>query len=152
MTRAAAIAAAHDHFDSGAFKQILARRLAIPTESQNPERATELKRYLDEEMTPALAAMGFSCRLLTHPNAKGPLLYAERIEDPALLTILGYGHGDVIRGLDAMWRSGLSPWTLTEQDGRWYGRGVVDNKGQHAINLAAQAMRAESARQARLQR
>ncbi len=37
-------------------------------------------------------------------------------------------------------RSGLSPWTLTEQDGRWYGRGVVDNKGQHAINLAAQAI------------
>jgi acetylornithine deacetylase/succinyl-diaminopimelate desuccinylase-like protein len=28
---------------------------------------------------------------------------------------------------------------VTERDGRWYGRGVVDNKGQHAINLAAQA-------------
>ena len=34
---------------------------------------------------------------------------------------------------------GLSPWTLTEQDGRYYGRGVVDNKGQHTINIAAQA-------------
>jgi acetylornithine deacetylase/succinyl-diaminopimelate desuccinylase-like protein len=32
---------------------------------------------------------------------------------------------------------GLSPWTLSEVDGRWYGRGVADNKGQHAINLAA---------------
>ena len=35
--------------------------------------------------------------------------------------------------------AGLSPWTLTEKDGRYYGRGVVDNKGQHTINIAAQA-------------
>ena len=34
---------------------------------------------------------------------------------------------------------GLSPWTVTEKDGRYYGRGVVDNKGQHTINIAAQA-------------
>ena len=36
-------------------------------------------------------------------------------------------------------KPGLSPWTLTERDGRYYGRGVVDNKGQHTINIAAQA-------------
>ena len=53
--------------------------------------------------------------------------------------MFGYGHGDVIRGLDAGWNAGLSPWTLTEKDGRYYGRGVVDNKGQHTINIAAQA-------------
>ena len=35
----------------------------------------------------------------------------------------------VIRGLEAGWREGSSPWTLTELDGRCYGRGVVDNKG-----------------------
>jgi acetylornithine deacetylase/succinyl-diaminopimelate desuccinylase-like protein len=29
----------------------------------------------------------------------------------------------------------LSPWRLVESGGRWYGRGVVDNKGQHSINL-----------------
>ena len=53
--------------------------------------------------------------------------------------MLGYGHGDVIRGLDDGWDEGLSPWTLTERNGRWYGRGVVDNKGQHSANLAALA-------------
>ena len=31
----------------------------------------------------------------------------------------------------------MSPWELTEQDGRWYGRGAADNKGQHSVNLAA---------------
>jgi acetylornithine deacetylase/succinyl-diaminopimelate desuccinylase-like protein len=139
MTRAAAIARATDYFDTGAFKADLARRVAIPTESQNLERAEELARYLDSEMVPTLQALGFTCRTLTQAKAKGPFLYAERIENPALPTVFGYGHGDVIRGLEAGWKAGLSPWTLTERDGRYYGRGVVDNKGQHTINIAAQA-------------
>jgi acetylornithine deacetylase/succinyl-diaminopimelate desuccinylase-like protein len=139
MTRAAAIARATDYFDKGTFKTDLARRVAIPTESQNPERKAELARYLEREIAPALTALGFTCRTLTQDKAKGPFLYAERTEDPALPTVFGYGHGDVIRGLESGWKSGLSPWTLTEQDNRYYGRGVVDNKGQHTINIAAQA-------------
>ena len=139
MTRAAAISRAQTYFDSGAFKADLARRVAIPTESQNPERALDLARYLESEIQPALQKLGFKFRMLSQVRAKGPFLYAERIEDPALPTVLGYGHGDVIRGLDASWHAGLSPWTLTEKDGRYYGRGVVDNKGQHTINIAAQA-------------
>ncbi|MDB5511079.1 MAG: hypothetical protein JWR08_562 [Enterovirga sp.] len=139
MTRDAAIARAYEHFDTGAFRADLARRVAIPTESQNPARAPELVRYLEEEMRPELERMGFAVRLIEEPNAKGPFLFAERIEDPGLPTVFGYGHGDVIRGLDESWEPGLSPWTMTERGDRWYGRGVVDNKGQHAINLAAQA-------------
>ncbi len=81
--------------------------------------------------------MGFTCRTLTHPKALAPFLYAERIEDPALPTVLGYGHGDVIRGLEKEWKQGLSPWTLTESEGRWYGRGIADNKGQHTVNMEA---------------
>src|SRR6478672_4790199 len=129
MSRAAAISRAEAYFDSGAFRTDLARRVAIPTESQNPERKGELARYLASEIAPALEKIGFKCRTLTQERAKGPFLFAERSEDPALTTVLGYGHGDVIRGLDAGWSAGLSPWTLTEQDGRYYGRGVVDNKG-----------------------
>src|SRR6266550_908948 len=139
MSRAAAVSRAEAYFDSGVFKADLSRRVAIPTESQNPERKEELARYLSSEIAPALEKLGFKCRTLTQPRAKGPFLYAERIEDPALPTVLGYGHGDVIRGLEAGWNAGLSPWTVTEKDGRYYGRGVVDNKGQHTINIAAQA-------------
>ena len=138
MTRDAAIAHAHAYFDSGAFKVDLARRIAIPTESQNPDRAPELRRYLTDEMIPAFEALGFRCEILEEPKARGPFLYAERIEDPALLTVFGYGHGDVIRGLDDQWEPGLNPWELRERGGRWYGRGIVDNKGQHSVNLAAQ--------------
>src|SRR5438552_877202 len=96
MSRDAAIKLAETYFDSGGFKADLARRVAIPTESQNPERADELKRYLDAEIVPAFEALGFDCRLLTHPKARGPFLAAERTEDEHLPSVLCYGHGDVI--------------------------------------------------------
>src|SRR5918993_1057099 len=66
-----------------------------------------------------------------------PFLFAERVEYPSRPTVLGYGHGDVVRGLDDRWHDGLSPWLMTEREGRWYGRSVADNKGQHSINLGA---------------
>ncbi|WP_332607874.1 M20 family metallopeptidase [Achromobacter sp. ESBL13] len=137
MTREQAIAQAEQCFDSGAFRALLARRLALPTESQNPERAAVLADYLESEIRPAFEALGFTCRTLTHPKALAPFLYAERIEDAALPTVLGYGHGDVIRGLEKEWKDGLTPWALTEAEGRWYGRGIADNKGQHTINMEA---------------
>jgi acetylornithine deacetylase/succinyl-diaminopimelate desuccinylase-like protein len=139
MTREAAIDHALVHLASGAFAADLARRVAIPTESPNPDRADELAAYLEREMRPAFEALGFRCERLEEPSAKGPFLLAERIEDPGLVTVLGYGHGDVVRGMEADWSEGLSPWRMTERDGCWYGRGVADNKGQHAIHLAALA-------------
>ncbi|OZI35687.1 hypothetical protein CEG14_11530 [Bordetella genomosp. 1] len=137
MSRDLALENAAHRFDSGDFGRLLARRIAIPTESQNPDRGAELARYLADEIEPAFAAMGFTCRTLTHPKARAPFLLAERIEDPALPTVLGYGHGDVIRGLEPEWHAGLSPWAMTERDGRWYGRGIADNKSQHSINMEA---------------
>jgi acetylornithine deacetylase/succinyl-diaminopimelate desuccinylase-like protein len=64
---------------------------------------------------------------------------AERLEDPAALTVLIYGHGDTVRGLDQLWREGLSPWSIAIRGDRIYGRGTADNKGQHSINMAALA-------------
>ncbi len=139
MTRTAAITRSEKQFDSGEFRDLLARRIAIPTESQNPDRAPVLSQYLHDELQPAFEAMGFECRTLTSPKAKAPFLYAQRIEDPKLPTVFGYGHGDVIRGLEPEWLEGLSPWTLTERAGRWYGRGIADNKGQHSVNMQAMA-------------
>ncbi len=137
MTREAAIYRAEDLVASGAFKAELARLIAMPTESQNPERSSMLEEYLAIGIGPMLENLGFTCTRLTHPAAQAPFLFAERTEGEDLPTILGYGHGDVVRGLDASWRHGLYPWALTDVDGRWYGRGIADNKGQHAINIAA---------------
>jgi len=139
MTRDAALALAARQFDGGDFQRDLARRVALPTESQNPARSQVLRDYLETELRPAFEAMGFESRTLTHPKAQAPFLLAQRIEDPRLPTVLGYGHGDVIRGLEPEWKSGLAPWTLTESGGRWWGRGIADNKGQHSVNLQALA-------------
>ena len=138
MTRQAAIKQAETYFDAQTFHRDLARRVAIPTESQNPDRGAELRQYLDAELVPTLESMGFVCQI--HDNPKpggGPFLIAQRIEDAALTTVMSYGHADVIRGLDAQWREGLSPWQLVVEGERIYGRGTADNKGQHSINIGA---------------
>jgi acetylornithine deacetylase/succinyl-diaminopimelate desuccinylase-like protein len=132
MTRAQAIALAQVQFDSGEFHETLARRIALPTESQNPQRAAELSAYLEAELRPALEAMGFACQTMTQAQAAAPFLFAQRIEDAKLPTVFGYGHGDVIRGQEAQWIDGLSPWHLSERDGRWYGRQQGPAFGQSA--------------------
>jgi acetylornithine deacetylase/succinyl-diaminopimelate desuccinylase-like protein len=138
MTRSNAIARAAEMFDDGRFEALLARRVAIRTESQEPGREQEMRRYLDAELRPELEAFGAAVEILPNPAAGAPpFLLAERHEADDLPTVLVYGHGDVIRGLDDAWREGLSPWQLTKRGERWYGRGTADNKGQHTINLLA---------------
>ncbi len=139
-TRDGAIARAALHYDDGSFLADLTRRVAIRSESQVSESFPELRRYLGEEIAPALAAMGYETAIHDNPvKGGGPFLVGKRIEDSALPTVLTYGHGDVIRGLDAQWREGLSPWRLKQHGQVIYGRGTADNKGQHSINLAALA-------------
>ena len=88
--------------------------------------------------SPGWSGMGFTVAIHANPrDGFGPILTAERLEDPARPTVLTYGHGDTVRGLEDQWRAGLDPWRLTEEGDRWYGRGSADNKGQHALNLSA---------------
>jgi acetylornithine deacetylase/succinyl-diaminopimelate desuccinylase-like protein len=106
MTRTAAIQSAERYFDTQAFHTDLARRVAIATESQNPDRKPELHTYLTGELTTALVAMGFTCSVHESPVGKSPFMIATRIEDAGLPTVLSYGHGDVIRGLEPQWHGG----------------------------------------------
>lgn len=137
MTRSAAISAALDALASGRFKADLARRVAMPTVSREEQHWPDLQRYLDDELAPVFARMGFDQRQFRRDPAPGGFLLASRIEDPALPTVLMYGHGDVVTGVPEMWAPGLKPFALTERDGLWFGRGTADNKGQHSVNLAA---------------
>jgi len=112
--------------------------VAIPSTSQEPEHAPDVRRYLDQAIQPWLKRLGFDVAIFDNPVAgHGPILLAERFEKDAPKTALTYGHGDTVRGLDDQWRAGLSPWTLVAEDDHWYGRGTADNKGQHAVNLSA---------------
>jgi acetylornithine deacetylase/succinyl-diaminopimelate desuccinylase-like protein len=136
--RSAAISKAETYFDSGAFEEELGRLVAIPSESQTQEGLPHCARYLDEAMIPAFEAMGFACQVFENPlEGCGPVLLASRIEDEALPTVLGYGHGDVIRGLADKWTKGAGPWKTAREGDRLYGRGTADNKGQHLINMRA---------------
>ncbi|RKT34477.1 acetylornithine deacetylase/succinyl-diaminopimelate desuccinylase-like protein [Roseovarius halotolerans] len=138
MTRSDAIDTVTAYFDEGRFQAELADLVGYETESQNPEQAAELARYLEQAMTPRLGTMGFSCKTYDNPVAgAGPILVAERIEGADLPTVLSYGHGDVIRAQTDQWREGLHPFKLVEEGDRLYGRGSADNKGQHLINIAA---------------
>ena len=135
MSRTNAIARAHAYFDDGRFLATLSRLVAIPSSSQEPDRASALRGYLTEEMVPTLMRLGFVCRVLDNPSGP-PVLAAERVENAAFVTVLLYGHGDTVRGLDDLWRSGLTPWQTVVEGERIYGRGTADNKGQHTINIA----------------
>jgi acetylornithine deacetylase/succinyl-diaminopimelate desuccinylase-like protein len=137
MTRADAIARARDNFTSGGFLAELDRRVAYRTESQNSERAGELRAYLEQEMQPAFAALDFTTRLVESPSGKAPFLLAEHRESASAPTVLIYGHGDVVDGMEGEWRDNLDPWHTTTVGNRVYGRGTADNKGQHSINMAA---------------
>jgi acetylornithine deacetylase/succinyl-diaminopimelate desuccinylase-like protein len=140
MSRTQAIADATEHFESGAFLDTLNRRVGYRTESQESDRAATLLSYLTDEIVPEATRLGFSTRIVDNPVGNfGPLLLANRHEGDHLPTVLIYGHGDVVRGYDNQWRAPLTPWAVTVEGERWFGRGTADTKGQHSINHAALA-------------
>ncbi|WP_185983017.1 M20 family metallopeptidase [Aureimonas mangrovi] len=136
--RETAVAAARDYVTGGAFKAELAKRVAVPSESPREDSGPDHRRYLLEEIAPALQALGFKTQIIENPVAERlPVLFGERTEGDGLPTILTYGHGDVLWGMGGDWAEGRDPFKLEEADGKLYGRGTVDNKGQHTINIAA---------------
>ncbi len=139
MSRRDAIDAALAHFDDpeGFFEDLKAR-VAVKTESQNPDRLPDCYEYLEEHMRPALEGMGYDCRIYDNPHdGGGPVLLAHRHEGDDLPTLLGYGHGDTVLGQEGQWKDNLDPWRLTRMGDKVFGRGTADNKAQHSTHLAA---------------
>jgi len=135
-SREIAIARAAAYLDTGGFEAELADLVAIPSERQTKAGLPQRHRYLTDAMIPAFQDMGFACQVFDNPVVgSGPVLLATRIEGDGLPTVLGYGHGDVIHGLDEDWTKGAGPWELAREGDRLYGRGTADNKGQHLINM-----------------
>ena len=148
-TRDGAIVRARMGFDDGSFIERLRALVAIPTESHPPRRKHELERYCRDVCGPMIEGLGFATQVFGNPDPiHGPVLIGTRIEDAALPTVLIYGHGDVVRAMPERWRPDLDPWAVTIEGDRIYGRGVVDNKGQHL--LAFEALRAVQAERGRL--
>src|SRR5687768_698763 len=81
-----------------------------------------------------LGGAGFSARLM--PTPAHPVVYAEWLGAPGRPTVLIYGHYDVQppEPLDE-WLS--PPFAPTVRDGKLFGRGAGDNKGQIFAQIAA---------------
>ena len=119
-TRDSAIARAQADFDSGAFRARLGELVAVRSTSQDPGHEADVQAYLNAHIQPWLESMGFTVSVHDNPRAGfGPILMAERMEGAGLPTVLTYGHGDTVRGLEDQWRAGLDPWTLTEEGPLW---------------------------------
>jgi len=132
-TRQIAVEQARRAAEADAFREALAAMVAFRTDASREE--APLRDFLTE-LAGGFAAIGFETEMLEEDGH--PFLLASRVEDPEALTVLGYGHGDTVPGMDGRWAEGRDPWTLTvSEDGRWYGRGIADNKGQVLVNLTA---------------
>ncbi|HTZ04620.1 MAG TPA: dipeptidase [Gaiellaceae bacterium] len=84
----------------------------------------------------AFAGVGFQ-DLAAHPTSDGSkAVVGHRPGPDGAPTVLLYCHYDVQPPLDeAAWKTPV--WELTEKDGRWYGRGSADCKGNIVMHLAA---------------
>jgi cysteinylglycine-S-conjugate dipeptidase len=108
------------------------RSVADPRQFPPEECARAARWVLD-----AFAGAGFSdARLAEMADGSQAVLGTRPGPDPDAPTVLLYAHYDVQPPLDeAAWRT--PPFELTEVDGRWYGRGAADCKGNILMHLTA---------------
>lgn len=71
-----------------------------------------------------------------YPTAGPSIVYAEKIVDPAAPTVLVYGHYDVMP-VDPIELWNTDPFEPVIKDGRIWGRGADDDKGQLYMHVAA---------------
>jgi len=120
----------------GQAREDLRRLVAIPSVADPQhfprERCVEAARYVRD----AMAAAGIrECRLLEMSDGY-PAVYGHTPAPPGAPTVLLYCHYDVQPPLgEAEWIS--PPFALTEREGRWYGRGAADCKGNVVAHLSA---------------
>jgi acetylornithine deacetylase/succinyl-diaminopimelate desuccinylase-like protein len=115
------------------FLEELARWIAIPSISADPQRVGDVRRCC-ECIVERMRAVGLDAKVLETDG--NPLAYGEWLGAPGKPTALIYGHYDV-QPVDPieLWRT--PPFEATVRDGKVFGRGTVDDKGQVLMHLAA---------------
>lgn len=116
------------------FLDELASLVRIPSVSAQPEHRADIDSCAARWCELLLAAGADEARVM--PSEGNPLVYAEKRVDPSRPTVLVYAHYDVMppEPLD-LWRT--PPFELTVADGRVWGRGTDDDKGQALIQVKA---------------
>ena len=108
--------------------------LRIPSISALSEHKPDMVRCA-EHLARRLAEAGAD-RTEVMPTAGNPVVYGEQIVDPKAKTVLVYGHYDVMP-VDPRdeWRT--EPFEPVVKEGRIWGRGADDDKGQLFMHVAA---------------
>jgi acetylornithine deacetylase/succinyl-diaminopimelate desuccinylase-like protein len=108
--------------------------LRIPSVSADSKHNEDIKRCA--EMVKARLEEAGADKAEIHRTEGHPIVYAEKIIDPKLPTVLVYGHYDV-QPPDPLelWKSG--PFEPVIKDGRIYARGACDDKGQFYMHVKA---------------
>jgi acetylornithine deacetylase len=108
--------------------EMMAKLISFPTVS------TETNLPLVEFVADYLKSWGVDPHIIYNDAGDKANLYAHigpMIEGGVILS----GHTDVVPVTGQNWSS--DPWTVTERDGKYFGRGTCDMKGFDAIALAA---------------
>ncbi len=108
-------------------KEDLRRLVAIPSVSARGQQLSECA----DAVRDLLVEAGFRTEI--HPGDVGPFVVGEIGSGPLIVMI--YNHYDVQpeEPVD-LWQS--PPFVLSEREGRWYGRGAADDKGEFVSRLA----------------
>ena len=108
--------------------------LRIPSVSADPKYKNDVIRTAEAVKEKLIAAGADKAELC--PTSGYPIVYAEKIIDPKLPTVLVYGHYDV-QPADPleMWDSG--PFEPVIKDEKIYARGACDDKGQMFMHIKA---------------
>ncbi|MCS7014668.1 MAG: M20/M25/M40 family metallo-hydrolase [Gemmatales bacterium] len=117
------------------FVRDLAELVAIPSISTDGAHAQEIEtcaHVTAEQMRRA----GLEHVEVLHAPGAYPYVYGDWLHADGQPTVLLYSHYDVQpTNYLEQWHS--DPWTLTERDGRLYGRGAADDKGAISVQLAS---------------
>lgn len=131
MNASPGLAGVYAHIDAGFDEALDELAALVRIKGVSAQPTGDLDRCA-EAVRQCMQLSGLQSRLIDGYGP--PAVYGERLVDPALPTVLIYGHYDVQPadpGPD--WHS--PPFEPVVRDGRMYGRGTSDNKGQHLAQL-----------------
>lgn len=122
------------HTHKERFREELYSLLRIPSVSAQPEHRDDMHACAHRWKELLLAAGADRAEIME--TGFNPVVYAEKTIDPTLPTVLVYGHYDVMPAEPLeLWQS--KPFEPEIRDGRLWGRGTDDDKGQSFIQLKA---------------
>ena len=116
------------------FLEELLALLRIPSISANSDHKQDMQTC-SEAVKDSLLASGAD-KAVIYETPGHPIVYGEKITDPAWPTVLVYGHYDV-QPADPLelWHS--APFEPSIRDGKIFARGACDDKGQFYMHVKA---------------